>query len=1335
MATLDIGGQKVQVGDEFLKLTPEQQNATVEEISRTLKPAAAPAAPAEPEAAPVSANDLARATAEGVPIVGGLLNKANAATNAILAPVVEPFLTPSADDIGRKGEGLGERYRKSLAIQEGKSKKFATEHPVIDTVAKVTGGVAGTIPAMAAAPVAFGLTGTLPQMVVRGAASNAALAGADAAVRGEDVVKGAEFGGIVGGAAPVVGRLAGKAIGGVRNLITPAPPPIAQNTVEVAGRKIPMTQGQMAADPALQAEEEIIRRGARGGSAEAIARQADDAARSEIAAATRTIGEGLDPTATVARTAPQAAGELVGAELTAQRAAQDAALQRAEAAAAGQRGQIATDLGGGAAPVDPYTAAESVGAGVAAQRDAARARTRERYDALKAAPGEFDPSVPKGIGEDIRGRLNTGDDPLWVDPDTTSMANDAIKLLDQTIGKGIFKNAAAPVGPVAQAAEAATPGGGTPAWQAKANSMAEEMIAAGINPTRARAAAAAAEGGPMAPHDVAVPGGGSVSVQPKVVEASSIKTSADAGYDASLQPRNRARAASDAQVNDIAGNLNPSRLGVSSEADRGAPIIGADGMVESGNGRTLAIRRAYQQNGPQAQQYREWLESQGVDISKFKEPILVRERTTAMTPDERKAFTVGSNQSATLTLSAPERALADARSITGDALDSIRNPADLGAVDNRDFVRQFVSKLPQAEQGAMVTASGDLSSEGLARVRNAVLAKAYGDTPILTRVSESTSDDIKSISNALTAAAPEWAALKAAVERGQVPAELDITKELLDAVGRTAKIRAKGTSLESAMAQRDAFGAQTPESERIMRMFYGEDGKSAASSAKIAEGLRHYAKEAIKVDAAPGLGLGMAPVTAGDILEVSAKKVGAPAKVAQEVVDKGMAAADAVAAGEVAPRVGLKEMDAARKRLVTMYGDARKAAMTGSGSDERAMGRILHEFDNAIIDAFETGKFSGDAAGAQDLLRAARASHAEYRNTFTGRGGADPVGRAVEKILGRYSDTKATPDEIIKLSYGSGAEPGGGEAVKVAVRLKKILGENSAQWGAYKQGLFSHLTETAPGQAQRSADEVANRIDKFLTAPRGRGLAQIAFSQGERSQLKAYADNLRTLVPRGKPASDVEKAVARITGSDGHLPASPGEVVDMMYSRSGVANKGLSVRLAAHLKGNLSPESWTAVRQGMWEKLTNAGEGKVPFEAQALSQRLHEFLNESGSGLAKVMFTQAERAEIAKLAAAHKMMIPAKGTTNPSGSATIGAKIAGKALDNLGAMLGFGAGGIPGAIMGHAAQKAGATVKDARAAKEAARLFFGDQPKLAAARRHSNVPAKFIAPAAIASQR
>lgn len=160
-------------------------------------------------------------------------------------------------------------------------------------------------------------------------------------------------------------------------------------------------------------------------------------------------------------------------------------------------------------------------------------------------------------------------------------------------------------------------------------------------------------GGALDPHTVSTAGGGAVEVAPEVVEASELRTSADAGFDPALQPRDRSRAASGGQVQDIAKNLNPERLGRSAEADRGAPIIGPDGMVESGNGRIQALRQAYKENGAQAQAYRDWLASQGADVKGMREPVLVRERTTPMTAEQRQKFAVDANRGATLTMSAP----------------------------------------------------------------------------------------------------------------------------------------------------------------------------------------------------------------------------------------------------------------------------------------------------------------------------------------------------------------------------------------------------------------------------------------------------------------------------------------------------------------------------------------------------------------------------------------------------------------------------------------------------------------------------------------------------------
>src|ERR1700738_1365575 len=79
----------------------------------------------------------------------------------------------------------------------------------------------------------------------------------------------------------------------------------------------------------------------------------------------------------------------------------------------------------------------------------------------------------------------------------------------------------------------------------------------------------------MPVHRVAVADGTSIEVAPRVIEASDLKASSDKGYDTALQPRERDRAASQAQILEIAGNLDPERLGMSAEGGPGAPPAGA----------------------------------------------------------------------------------------------------------------------------------------------------------------------------------------------------------------------------------------------------------------------------------------------------------------------------------------------------------------------------------------------------------------------------------------------------------------------------------------------------------------------------------------------------------------------------------------------------------------------------------------------------------------------------------------------------------------------------------------------------------------------------------------
>src|SRR4051812_40630100 len=153
---------------------------------------------------PVSLNSVGRSFATGVPIVGGLLNKADAATNAGLSYALNPLF----DEKDQLTGTIGERYSKSLAMQDQSDARFSAQHPVIDTGAKLAGGVASMAPVVAAAPGLFGASGSFAARTGMGAASNAALGGADSAIRNGDPISGALVGGLIGGAMPAAEAVA-----------------------------------------------------------------------------------------------------------------------------------------------------------------------------------------------------------------------------------------------------------------------------------------------------------------------------------------------------------------------------------------------------------------------------------------------------------------------------------------------------------------------------------------------------------------------------------------------------------------------------------------------------------------------------------------------------------------------------------------------------------------------------------------------------------------------------------------------------------------------------------------------------------------------------------------------------------------------------------------------------------------------------------------------------------------------------------------------------------------------------------------------------------------------
>lgn len=273
-----------------------------------------------------------------------------------------------------------------------------------------------------------------------------------------------------------------------------------------------------------------------------------------------------------------------------------------------------------------------------------------------------------------------------------------------------------------------------------------------------------------------------IDVEDQIVELDDLITSDNPKFDQSLQPRDRSRATSDLQIQRIASKLDPEQLGESRTTDQGAPIIGPDNMVESGNGRTSAIRKAYGESPEISERYRQSLIAKGYNVEGFKNPVLVRRRVTDMTPEQRAQFTRLSNKSQIAEMSSTEKAQNDAKSISDESLGAYVG-GEPDAIDNQDFVQSFISNVVSGnETGALIGKDKRLTQEGVKRIKAALVAKAYDNPELVENIFESADPEVKAVGNVLRDRAPEFAQLGAAVRAGDVPSRFDITRQLMEAV-------------------------------------------------------------------------------------------------------------------------------------------------------------------------------------------------------------------------------------------------------------------------------------------------------------------------------------------------------------------------------------------------------------------------------------------------------------------------------------------------------------------------------------------------------------------------
>ena len=311
------------------------------------------------------------------------------------------------------------------------------------------------------------------------------------------------------------------------------------------------------------------------------------------------------------------------------------------------------------------------------------------------------------------------------------------------------------------------------------------------------------------------PEGGEVKAQWDVVDASDLVTSntdnftINPDFPSSRQPRDRTRASAQQQVNEIASKLEPNMLGESPDVSTGAPFIGAsDNVVDSGNGRSMAIRRVYQEGGEKAGEYRQFVNEQaakfGLDtdaVNMMQSPVLVRRNTSDMNRDE---FARAANKPTAARMSSTEQAASDAKNLPDASLLSFNGDGNMSLYQSQSYLKNFIAGLPSTEQSAMMDDKGALSREGKNRIEAAIVQDAYNNPKLVSAISEKLDNDTTNVLRAITDKAPQISQINNDIKTGDV-FENTLARDIADATQAYMDIKNSEQDVDDYLSQDSLF--------------------------------------------------------------------------------------------------------------------------------------------------------------------------------------------------------------------------------------------------------------------------------------------------------------------------------------------------------------------------------------------------------------------------------------------------------------------------------------------------------------------------------------------------
>ena len=370
--------------------------------------------------------------------------------------------------------------------------------------------------------------------------------------------------------------------------------------------------------------------------------------------------------------------------------------------------------------------------------------------------------------------------------------------------------------------------------------------------------------------DYVLVGGGRVPVNYEIVELGDLVTSHNAdgavneAFPQELQPRDRSRSASDAQINEIVNNFAPERVAKAPTATEGAPIVTQNNIVAVGNGRAMAISKVYE-NAEKAEQYRNYLTEQGYDVENFAEPVLVRKLAIDLDNNQLRALVDDANTAGTMQYSDAEKAITYSKKLTGEIIDLLDTDAELESAANRRFVREFFANVvPTAERNAFLDKDDRVTKKGIEMIENTLTAIIVPDVRFLSVLVENPDNNIRKVTSGLAKSAPAIVAFENDILSGQIDAKYSIAPDIRQAVEILKRAKDKGQSLDLCVKQLDLLEGHIPAEVLAVADLF-DKSRSAVDFADKIKNYIHNASE--QGDLAQGNMFGIEPVAKIALLE------------------------------------------------------------------------------------------------------------------------------------------------------------------------------------------------------------------------------------------------------------------------------------------------------------------------------------------------------------------------------------------------------------------------------------------------------------------------------------